>query len=145
MTTLDQTWLEPAIGQKIYKIKTIQVATFVGGPLVAGYLMAENYKVFNEYGKAKMAWVYSIIATIVIFGGIFLVPDSVKIPRIIIPLIYSWLTYLIVQQLQGAQIKTHFTAGGQAYTIWRALLIALIGTIITVAVIFGILYFLPVD
>lgn len=147
MTTIDETWIEPAIEQKIYKIKVIQVATFVGGPLVAGYLLAENYKAFNEQGKAKITWVYSIIATIGILGGAFLIPDSSKIPSIIIPLIYSWLTYLIAQQLQGAQIKTHITAGGQAYTIciWRALLIGLIGAIITVALIVGILYLLPLD
>nr|MBB6152456.1 hypothetical protein [Mucilaginibacter sp. SP1R1] len=36
MTTADQTWLEPAIDQKIYRNQVIRVATFLGGPLCSG-------------------------------------------------------------------------------------------------------------
>lgn len=143
MSTPDKTWMEPAVDQKIYKIKTIQIATFVGGPLVAGYLIAQNYRVFDEAGKAKMAWVYAVVTTFVIIGSVFLIPDTVKIPQIIIPLIYSWLTYLLVKHFQADQIKAHFTAGGQAFTIWRALLIALIGAAVTLALVFIILLILP--
>ncbi|HEX5552072.1 MAG TPA: hypothetical protein VFX43_02405 [Chitinophagaceae bacterium] len=38
---------------KIYINKAIYVATYLGGPLVAGYLISSNFKVFNEPGKAK--------------------------------------------------------------------------------------------
>ena len=75
--------------QKIYKDKEIYVGTFLGGPLVAGYLMANNFKVFGESNKGKRTWMYTIITTIVIFGGIFLIPNIDKIPNQIIPLIYT--------------------------------------------------------
>ena len=39
--------------QKIYKNRAIEIATFLGGPLVAGYLIAENFKAFNEPDKSK--------------------------------------------------------------------------------------------
>ncbi|WP_183567898.1 hypothetical protein [Mucilaginibacter sp. SP1R1] len=106
-------------------------------------MIAQNYKVFNEPGKVKMTWVYCLIATAVIFAGAFLVPETVKIPKIIIPLIYSWATYYLVQQLQGAQIDTHVKAGGEIYSWWRAIGISLIGVVITFAIIFVILLFLP--
>ena len=47
--------------QKIYKERAIRVGTFLGRPLVAGSLIAENFKVFNQPAKAKIAWIYSII------------------------------------------------------------------------------------
>lgn len=50
--------------KKIYKDKAIWVGTFLGGPLVAGYFIAENFKVFGEYGKAKKTWIYAILTTI---------------------------------------------------------------------------------
>jgi hypothetical protein len=34
--------------QKIYNTKAIIIGTFLGGPLVAGYFIAENFKAFNE-------------------------------------------------------------------------------------------------
>lgn len=37
---------------KIYKDRAIWAGTFLGGPLVAGYLIAENFKVFNEKKRA---------------------------------------------------------------------------------------------
>jgi hypothetical protein len=57
--------------KKIYTDRLIWAGTFLGGPLVAGYLIAENFKVFNEPNKVKLTWIYAIIATIVIFGGVF--------------------------------------------------------------------------
>ena len=57
---------------KIYKAREIEVGAFIGGPLVAGYFIAENFKVFNQPDKAKRTWVITIIVTILIFGGIYI-------------------------------------------------------------------------
>lgn len=86
---MDQTINIQKPTKKIYKDRAISVGTFLGGPLVAGYFIAENFKVFGEYEKAKKTWIYTIIATVIIFGGIFLIPDDVKVPNQIIPLVYT--------------------------------------------------------
>jgi hypothetical protein len=127
--------------QKIYKDRAIWAGTFLGGPLVAGYLMAENFKVFNEPDKAKKAWIYAIIATVVIFGGIFLIPDIDKIPRQFIPFVYTIIAYYLVIHYQGPNIEKHINGGGQTYNWWRAAGIGLIGIVITIVPIFGIAYF----
>jgi hypothetical protein len=121
---------------KLYKDNSIRVATFLGGPLVAGYLIAENYKKLGQEENMKKTWGYSVAATILIFGAVFMIPAIKKTPNFLIPLIYSSLTYYLVQRFQGSQIKSHIEGGGQLYSIWRALLASLIGLIITVAVIF---------
>ncbi|HEY9833594.1 MAG TPA: hypothetical protein V6D26_23785, partial [Stenomitos sp.] len=81
----------------IYKDRAIWVGAFLGGPLAAGYLIAENFKAFNEFDKAKKTWNYAIIATIVVFGGVFLIPDNVEMPNQVIPLIYTAIAYYLVQ------------------------------------------------
>jgi len=124
--------------QKIYKEKAIWVGTFLGGPLVAGYLISENFKVFDQHERARKAWIYSIIVTAIIFGGVFLIPDNVKVPNQIIPLIYTFIAYQFVQIYQKAKITTHINAGGQVYSWWRTIGVALIGLLITVIIVFSI-------
>ena len=124
--------------QKIYKEKAIWVGTFLGGPLVAGYLISENFKVFDQQEKARKAWIYSIIVTAIVFGGVFLIPDNVKVPNQIIPLIYTFIAYQFVQIYQKAKIMTHINAGGQVYSWWRTIGVALIGLLITVIIVFSI-------
>jgi len=123
--------------EKIYKDRAIWVGTFLGGPLAAGYLIAENFKAFNEFDKAKMTWIYAIIATIVVFGGVFLIPDNVKMPNQVIPLIYTAIAYYLVKHFQGQNISTHLDSGGQLFSWWRTIAVGLIGLAITIIPIFG--------
>lgn len=123
--------------QRIYKDRAIWVGTFLGGPLAAGYLIAENFKAFNETDKANKTWIYAIIATIVVFSGVFLIPDNVKIPNQIIPLIYTAIAYYFVQHFQGQNITTHISSGGQLFSWWRTIAVGIIGLTITIIPIFG--------
>jgi hypothetical protein len=135
--TLQVTTIAP-----IYNATHIRLGTFLGGPLLAGYFIAENYKVFGEYGKAKAAWMYAIAATIIIFGGIFLLPHSEQVPNYIIPLVYCWITYYLVQQFQGDQIKAHASRGEDFFGWGRVILISLIGLAVTfVFLVIGVLAF----
>ncbi|MBD1366062.1 hypothetical protein IDJ77_19785 [Mucilaginibacter sp. ZT4R22] len=136
-----------SVDEKIYTVKQIQVATFLGGPLVAGYLIANNFRAFNEYDKAKKAWLIAIAATVAVFALIFVIPESVKIPNIAFPLIYSWATYILVTKYQAQQMKEHIRAGGQSYNWGRAIVVALIGVAVTVVLlvigVFGFQLFFP--
>ena len=78
---------------KIYKDSAFWVGTFLGGPLVAGYLFSENFKILGKPEKVKTTWIYAILATILIFGSAFLIPDTVDIPNQIIPLAYTAIAY----------------------------------------------------
>jgi hypothetical protein len=125
---------------KVYKDRQIWAGTFLGGPLVAGYLFAENFKTLDEADKASKAWFYSITATIIIFGSVFFIPDSIKIPDQIIPLIYTGIAYYFFKRLQGVKIAEHLKAGGKVYNWWRLIAISVIGLIITLIPFVGILF-----
>ena len=123
---------------KIYKDRAIWVGSFLGGPLVAGYLIAENFKAFNDSGKAKMTWIYTIIATVTIFSIIFLIPDTVTIPNQFIPIIYTTIAYYLSQHYQGQNITAHINSGGEFFGWWRIIAISIIGLAITTVVILGL-------
>ena len=40
------------VSQKLYNERAILIATFLGGPLAGGFLLAQNFNAFNEPGKA---------------------------------------------------------------------------------------------
>jgi len=123
---------------KIYRNKAIWVGTFLGGPLVAGYLIAANFNSFNESKKARITWICAIIATIVIFGGIFLIPNPDKVPRQVIPLIYTATAFYLVKHYQGHQINLHIEAGGLVFGWGRIIVIGLVGLAVTLIPIVGI-------
>lgn len=113
--------------QKIYKQGHLWGATFWGGPLVAGYLIAANFKAFGEPEKVKMTWVWTVLATVAVFGAALSIPEESKIPNVAIPLAYTAVTVLITERLQGRRITAHLAAGGSCYSWGRAIVVGLIG------------------
>ncbi len=133
----------PAPTSKIYGERAVWTGVFLGGPIVGGYLIAENYKVFGRKDRAIRAWLISALVTIILFVGLFFVPNIENVPRYIIPLILSGIAYWMTQYYQGDQIKIHINAGGLAYSRWRAALVGVIGAVVTLIIFFGVAMLLP--
>jgi hypothetical protein len=121
--------------QKIYRDKSIWLVAFFGGPLAAGYIIAENFKAFNEPQKAKKTWIVTVLTTILIFVCVFSIPDDVKLPNQLIPIIYTAIAYALMQHLQGQRILSHINSGGQLFGWGRTICVGLIGLVITLATI----------
>jgi hypothetical protein len=123
--------------EKIYKEKHIVAATFFGGPLVAGYLLSENFKVFNENTKSRNAIIISIIFTILLFIVLFSIPTSISIPNMLLPLIYTGIAYVLLKLYQSEDIQNHTESFGMFYSGWNTFAISLIGCFITVIAVFA--------
>jgi peptidoglycan/LPS O-acetylase OafA/YrhL len=121
--------------RKVYRNNAIWVAAFFGGPLAAGYIMAENFKAFNEPQKAKITWIITVVATILIFACVIAIPDDVKFPNHLIPLIYTVIAYALMQSLQGKSIKNYISSGGHFFGWGRTICVGLISLAITLVVI----------
>jgi peptidoglycan/LPS O-acetylase OafA/YrhL len=122
--------------KKLYNDMAVRVGTFIGGPLVAGYIAAENFKVLEQPEKVKSSWLYAIIATVIIFGIVFFVPGAEKIPNFLIPVIYTLLASYLVKKSQGKEIYIHMQNGGEMYSAWRSVWIGLIGLVVMVGIVF---------
>jgi hypothetical protein len=125
---------------KIYKDKAFWVGTFLGGPLVAGYLFSENFKALGQPEKVKPTWIITIIATVVIFGGIFLIPDNINIPNQIIPIIYTAIAFGLFKKHQEEIATEHIEQGGLIYNWGRVIGVGVVGLLITILPIFAIAY-----
>lgn len=125
---------------KVYKINAILSAIFIGGPLAAGYLFAENFKVLGQQAKVRLTWIISIITTIVIFGSVFYIPDDVEVPNNIFPIIYTGIAYLIYGMHQSKEVTQHIDAGGLVHKWGRAFGIGIISLLVTVSTLFAAIY-----
>ena len=125
-----------------YSQKAIGIATFIGGPLAAGYLIRENYKALHETEKGNKALIISIVATIALFALIFSIPEQVieKIPKVIIPAIYTGMIVFWVEQTFGALFKQHEEHKYAFFSRWRAAGIGAISLLILAAGLFGFIY-----
>ncbi|WP_264530761.1 hypothetical protein [Flavobacterium sp. N502540] len=141
-TAIEKSVFEEVPTEKIYTDNAIRVGTFLGGPLVAGYFLAENFKVFGDFGKAKRTWIITILATIFIFALIFLIPEhiSAKIPNIVFPLIYMAIATYFTKEYQEKQISKHLENGGEHFAWPRIILISVIGISVLLGGIFSIAF-----
>ncbi|MDR6760145.1 hypothetical protein J2Y38_000324 [Flavobacterium sp. 2755] len=129
--------------QKIYSQKAIRVGTFLGGPLVAGYLLSQNFKTFNDFEKVKRTWIITLIGTVLIFGFIFLIPENVLVPNFIFPLIYMSIVAYFTKQYQEEKINEHLKNGGEEFGWGRTIAISIAGCILIIAIMLSV--FLATD
>ena len=117
---------------KLYSSKAISLATFLGGPLAAGYLVSENFKALNKNAEARISLVSGVLVTIFIFSILFLLPEKTLnyIPRQVIPLIYTGIVWVIVEWTQGEYLKEHEEKANTFFSKWRAAGIGFISLLI---------------
>lgn len=137
---MEEDLLPAQIHFKLYKDRAVYIGTFVGGPLAAGYFIAQNFKQLGQGDKVIKTWIISIIVGIVVVGSPFMFPIIEKVPKYLIPLIYTGIASLVVQNFQGPQIKMHIKMGGELYSNWRAVLVGIICLIITSAIVLSIIF-----
>jgi hypothetical protein len=121
--------------KRFYSQRAITIATYFGGPLAAGYLVKKNYETLEQPDNARKSLIIGIVSTILIFAGIFSIPEDIidKIPNALIPLIYTGIIYLIVERVQGENLKNHKESGGEFYSGWKAAGVGAIAMLILTA------------
>ena len=115
---------------KLYHSESILIATFFGGPLVGGYMTAENFKLMGEPEKAKQTWVFALvgISMLLAFMQFF---QGAKIPWYVLPLAYTALTYIPMKFMQGSKIQHHLLQGGAMHKGDRVFVVGFVGAVAT--------------
>ena len=130
---------------KIYTNNIISIATLIGGPIAAGFLIGHNYKVFGDRDKQKYSIIIGIVGSLIFFELLFLIPDKImnSIPNAIIPSIYTAIIYYVVHRIQDDRIKEAIQNGINKASGWRAAGIGLLCSIFLLAYIFARAFVLP--
>ena len=107
---------------KLYSIRAITIATFIGGPIPAGILIRHNFITLGEKEKGNYALFIGIAVTLILLVIIFSIPNKIsdKIPNQLFPLIYTGLIYLISEKYLGKELKAHKENNGKFYSAWKA-------------------------
>lgn len=134
--TTEKSVFEEIPTEKIYSEKAIRIGTFFAGPLVAGYCIAENFKAFNDFEKAKNTWIITALSMIAIIGLIFIIPDN--FPSILFPVLYSVVASYFLKKFQEQDIQNHIQNGGETFGGWRVTLIGLLSIIVFFGIIMSI-------
>ncbi len=117
---------------KIFTNKAISIATFFGGPIAAGFLISKNFKTFGDQDAARKSVFIGILSTFLLFTILFLTPQHItdKIPRVLIPGIYTLIIAAIVEKYQGKMISTFLAENGKKASSWIAAGYGAIGLVI---------------
>jgi hypothetical protein len=117
---------------KFHSQRAIAIATFFGGPMAAGYLIRANYKSLGDPDNGKKALIFSILATFLLFVGIFSLPEDIldKIPNQLLPPVYMGIIYLIVQKIHGTILQQHEDNNYAFHSIWKAVGVGIISLLI---------------
>ena len=115
----------------LYRESSVQIATFLGGPIIGGYLVAENFKNIGEHHKVKRTWIAAIMATVIIVVLVYLLPGLQYMPIFFFQILSTVCTAYFLIYYQSDQIKRHIENGGRVYTIWRSIFIGILGLVIS--------------
>lgn len=127
---------------KLFRKKVIVVCAFLAGPLVGGYMIAENFKNIGERSKSIGTLVITIIFTVLLTLAFFLFPGLEKVPNIVFPVFFASITSASVKFLQGNKIEEHIKKGGVFYKNERAFAVSLICLAIYVGMAIGLAFLL---
>ena len=125
------------VTKKLYNERAVMVGTLIGGPIVAGYLLSENYKALDQREKVNKTWLFTIIGFVIILILAYITPN--RVPSFIFPILYSVIAQFLAQRFQGDQIKGHVVNGGGVHSVWRSVGIGIIAALIFLVTVFGIL------
>lgn len=126
METVDET-------PSLYSLRSIGWGTFLGGPLATGLMMRRNFINLGQAEKGRWSLVISSLVTVVLFGGLCLIPDEVmsKVPNSLLPGIYTALALYIATHYQGPFIRGE---SPRFYSGWKTFGVGLLGMCVSLAV-----------
>lgn len=117
---------------KVYKTRTIVIATFLGGLLAGSYMLYRNFNAFNEASKAKATIFITLFLFILLIGSAF-VPALNDIPGVLYSLAITFLIAWAAGKYQKENISLSISRGSGEYSTGNVVLICICSLVITVA------------
>ncbi len=124
--------------EKLYEDRQVWVGSMLGGPMAAGYFVAQNFRRLGESQKAKISVIVGFLVTVFVFGIGFVVPIPDKFPNMAFPLAYTVAAYVIVKTYQSERISKHIESGRQIESWWKTIGISIGILLLTVVPIMGL-------
>ncbi len=133
----------PSKELKLYSLKAIGIATFIGAPLAASVLVRSNYLALGKKEEGRNALLLGILSTLLLFAAIFSLPAELmdKVPNQIIPMVYTGIIIFLVEKIQGEAIKEQEANEKEFNSLWKAAGIGAICLVLIMGPIFGYAFY----
>lgn len=137
--------IEQQKNTKLYTTGWVGFATYLGGPLAGAYLMSKNFESLNKKDCAQNALKNGIIATLLLFGLLAFIPESImdQVPNSLIPLTYTSVIWSLMTKYQDKEIKEHLKNNGVKQSGWKVTGIAILSLIISLVYCIALIMLLP--
>jgi hypothetical protein len=122
---------------KLYSVRSIVLATFLGSPLAGGIVMALNYRRLGLPAKAMHSAIWSAVATAALIAIAIGMPDDIKIPNMLFLIAQVLAMFIVATKLQGANLSSHQFHGGRLASAWGAAGIAILCSIVIMIALAG--------
>ena len=122
---------------KLYSFACIDIATLFGSIFAGAVLISRNYRILGDPRSVRKTILLGIAATAVLSTTIFLIKTPAKYDKLIgiaIQSIQVAIIHSTAMRYQGNILTLHKKAGGQFYSRWRALGIAILVLPLTAAI-----------
>ncbi len=132
--------------RKYFTEKQIYLATFLAGPIAAGFLIFKNLRRIGENAYARTALLSSIAFTIIFIYAIFRIPEEMlnKVPDFLYTAIITAFVFLIYHASIAKIIRQKFEAGAKKASNWQVAGFSLAGIAIFLLAIIPFAIFSPV-
>ncbi len=128
----------PSLSQKIYSEIAIGLGALIGGPLAAGYFIAQNFRVFNEPGKARKTWIIAVAVMVAIICDFLILSRyTIFLNPVILLIIIAAVVWFLAARLQGERIRAHVSSGGLVYNWLQNIGVAFAGLVGIIVIVLG--------
>ena len=130
------TFKVPTPEGRLYSVRQIILATFLGAPLAGCVLLAQNYRVLGQSTAVLITLLAGGASTALLLALAFVLPDN--FPNMVLPVASCLALRQMAIHLQGERISTHMTLGGKKRSWWivvaigAACLVLIFGVILVV-------------
>ena len=119
----------------------IAVASLIGSPLPAFYLLSQNYRVAQQPKNARFMLIVGAIVTALLITVGFFLPNNA--PHSPLAIIAAVCVHQIAKMAQGALLTNHVAGGGRMSSWWVVVGLGCLGMLLVLAVVLGLVFVLP--
>jgi|SRR5215203_1374432 len=123
----------------VYNGRKICAGSYIGGPLAAGYMIAENFKAIGESSKVVNTWVVTITITVLLLVMPFLF-NLDRVPGLVIPVTYTSFAFFYFRFYQEEKINAYVRANGKFFGWGRTIVVGIIGLLILLSTLLPIAF-----
>jgi hypothetical protein len=126
----------PLPNYTLFSPKQIGVIGFLGGPLGAGFAFWSNWKRQGHAGKALVALIGGVVATVVLCLVAMKLPEH--FPRMAIPAAYTIAIFQYARATETAPFERHLALQGRAASNWTAFGISIASLVAAFGMLIGV-------